>query len=300
MKLPLKIITAGILIISSFLLSTSCKNEHLEKDKATYTLLQGDWITDYKPNGMDLFHGHSTVFSFEDSLCSTENPFFEFNRFKIRENIVHIWSYGVHRKIIYHQYKILALNKKWLRIVSADSLKKGSKHDTLVLRKLQQENTILPDKISFFSSPCFGTCPSFCMEVDRSKNVRFYGRHHVDAMEGRKGKLSEKQYNMLVRLIRQLPIRTMKNHYDCHWTDDQTCCISIRHNGKWDEYYVYGYDKEPIELRILLNRFFFLSKTVKLTYDPAMDDSGFRAKQTCFKIEASQIIEPLPTTVFDK
>jgi hypothetical protein len=256
------------------------------EDKRDYQLIQGIWVSEdnstknHDPARIVIPLGpRQSVFSFQDSLCSVM-PFADFSSFSIRNKVIYVWKNNTHyprKKAIHRRYKIISLKKNQLLLIAMDARKHYS--DTLTLGRIKEKNRIIPTMISFHSSGCYGTCPSISLDVDSNRTIRYFGGGFAKKEGGYKGTISDQDYKVLLRLIHQLPLKTLKKDYAANWTDDQTCTIAIRYNGKWKTCRVYGCDQEPIELRLLLQRFFLIDQKTQLSPDSTVNNNNFKAYQ---------------------
>ena len=287
-----------LILLTIFLFQ--CGTTDLDRSKQQYKQLQGDWVSnDFKP---DIFHSSRSVFSFQDSLCSPLLPFFQLSTFKIYKDTIYVWQNDQHsiiKKNRCRKFKLVCLTSKKLQLIAIDQYTKDriknqvdgkGRSDTLTLHKIRSKNNIAPTKISFFASGCYGTCPSMYLEIDQFRNVAFYGRHHTLRKKGHSGRISKKEYAMILSHIHRLPLDQLKESYSANWTDDQTCCISIEHDGKTITCSAYGYDQEPIELRILFQRFIQLSDKLKLIPDHSIHEDSFIVEKTYYKSVRNQIM----------
>jgi hypothetical protein len=285
---------------SLFFLQSGCCDT--SEDERYHQLIQGDWVTkdlDTKTSrsGMFVFPlgPPQAVCSFQDSLCSMMYPFDDFSSFSIRNKILYVRKSDKHhqnKKTMHRRYTIISLRKNQLRLAAID----GS--DTLTFQKIREKNRITPEMISFHSSVCFGTCPSISLDIDSNKNIRYFGGHSSERKGSYKGTISDKNYKVLVRLIHQLPLTTLKEDYYKHSSDGQSCTIAIRYNGKWKTCSVYGYDKEPIELRLLFQRFFLIVLKAQLSPYSVNHDS-FKAYRVSNPPE-EKTVQFLPPVVLEE
>jgi hypothetical protein len=264
-----------LLIICLSFLAISCKTGN---DKPFIEKIQGDWITDLYEMASGSRH---VIFNFEDSLCTAIGAWDPYRSFDIKGDTLTIYQplqkdTAKQTKTNYCKFKILKLDDDSLVMSSGDIVTsalfeyyKGLNPKRIALHKIKEKNKISPSKITFFSSKCFGNCPSFTIEIDSSRKVIFTG--HSDAeIEGRyTGTISSRQYQLLLLKIWKLPIENIKSSYNAGWKDDQSCSIDISYDNKKLHSSVYGYDKEPIELRILIQKFFKLYSQLELKKDPA-------------------------------
>lgn len=261
----MKNICSVVLLMIVFLSCTS-KNGDLTKE------IQGDWVS-------DIYHSETKsfqyVFSFEDTLCSYLSPFGEYTKFAIhgdtllfKEIKYKIKDTSTDKRSFY--FRILTLTEDSLVISpcskSATELLQEYQcaSNVLKFKKIKEKNKIHPARISFSSSWCFGECPEMMLEIDSNRNVSYFGEHCTLKTGGYKGTISKHEYEMVLRKIRALPIDSIKRSYSANWTDDQACAVIVDYDKHSLRSFVYGYDKEPIELRILFHKLMELYKTADL------------------------------------
>lgn len=263
-----------IIVIVLAVTTLSCLNEASRTAPIiTAEQLQGDWVTASFPS--EIADSLPLIFCFEDSLCSYMKPWGNYTRYALRDDTLVI--YDRHRltdKPYSLRYEITGLTSKELRMVplqgqAAELLKRYREWtgDTLVLNKILPKNQIVPKRIVFDSSPCFGTCPILALEIDGIGNVKFLGTNYTGHKGGFTGRLSADQYAHLLRQIRALPLDNLKLEYAAPWTDDQTCCLMIEHADGKISSCAYGFDKEPVALRILFHKLTGLENMISLKAD---------------------------------
>jgi hypothetical protein len=288
-----------IYLISLIVFVVSCRF----KEKQTIDKIQGDWISDIIKSDLD---ERRLIFSFEDTLCIYGYAWGEYTRFEIKEDLLLIKEAKFNQRDIpknkkTYVFKILTLSDDSL-VISATTKETKElydhyvdfKADKIILHKVKKKNSIIPSKISFFSSRCYGTCPSILLEIDSSKKVSFYGYAYADKEGGYTGKISMKDYSFILNKIRNLQLDSIKEDYSANWTDDQTCGVVIDYQNKVLHSRVYGFDKEPIELRILFHKLIEVYKQINLQKE-SIDLSNFKHKEMYNKI-----VPPPPPPYFDE
>jgi hypothetical protein len=84
-----------------------------------------------------------------------------------------------------------------------------------------------------------------------------------------------KEYTLLLSKIHNLSIDSIKTEYEAGYTDAQTCLIVMDYNNKSISSEVYGYEEEPIELRLLFHELFYIVKTISLKEDSTINKLSF-------------------------
>lgn len=230
--------------------------------------IKGDWVG--KKDSSDDANKRP-VFSFNDSTGKLHVPWTDEIRYSVKANKVYIY-----RGTDSTEYKmsdtftILKINNDSL-ILKND---KDSIHQLIQLRKIQPQNYIRPSKIYFVSSGCFGSCPSMFLEIDSLGKLIFDGKLYTKDIGFYSTQLTSSVYNTILQKIQNIKLDSLKRNYEANWSDDQTCEIHILTGHKEFITTVYGYDKEPIELRILINYLMELYEHVNLKrYSPSQTAS---------------------------
>jgi len=227
-------------------------------------MILGDWISDVlQSNGQP----YRAVYTFEDSLCS-QDVFGDFAPYRITNDTLAIFSTDPSGG---GWYKIVQLTSDTLHLLPVNFKTKRfvndygrNNIDTLFLQKVRGKNSVDISKIYFTSTGCFFTCPSMKIEIDSSGNIKFWGEFGTIKEGGYAGILQSSIYSNLVRQIQNINLDSLKTDYRAGWTDDQTCCIQIKLKNRIIKSCAYGYDKEPVELRILFHKLLEIYKMVDL------------------------------------
>ena len=249
---------------------TACRSSKTNSQfELTHELLVGDWT-------MDPVESRNTpvVFSFGDTLCSYLYPFGPFTRYWVNGDTIGIESKEAHqengKRADYH-FQIHALDDNRIDLIplaenSRALLREAGMEgtDTFHLQRIQPKNSITPIRITFYSSVCFGTCPSMYLDIDKDGKVRFYGLNFTDPEKGHTGQLTAQQHQWILRQAVQLPLKNLERWYRANWTDDQTACITLEYTTNKVQSCAYGFDEEPVELRILLHHLMELYKHIEL------------------------------------
>jgi hypothetical protein len=275
----------------------------LKEEKTYIEKIQGDWISDIIPTD---WKDTRFIFSFEDTLCTYVYAWGEYTNFEIKDNLLHIKETRFDfddtiKKEQTYTFKIIILNNDTLqlnpltketRLLFSDG-KKISK-DTITFFKVKAKNNLVPSNISFASSGCFGPCPSILLEIDSSRNIKFYGHSFSKITGGYKGTMRPADYSFILKKIRNIELDSVKENYSASWTDDQTCGIVIDYDNKLFHSRVYGFDQEPIELRILFHKLIEIYKSIDLEKD-SIDLSDFKHEEMF-----SRIVPPPPPPFIQK
>jgi hypothetical protein len=274
---------------TTFLLSFICFliSCHTQVDKSYSTdLLKGDWIGSEQSQGNS--QNYTTFICFDDSTCLTSLSMRNGDiKYEIRKDTLCINGQANTKAIQLIRYIIVKLTTDSLVLRSAMSYQ-----DTLQFLKVRTKNNITPAAIYFASSGCFGECPIMSLEIDSSRNIRYYGDRHTSITGGFSGRISEYEYNSIINKIRHLPIDSLHTFYETQSTDQETLGVSIVHGNKVTRSSAYGHDQEPMELHILFGKLINLYKHASLKSDTSVNQNYFLSKQKVMP-------DLLPPTAFD-
>ncbi|WP_445956682.1 DUF6438 domain-containing protein [Yeosuana sp.] len=239
--------------------------------------IKGNWKTEY-------FKGHwketAFIFTFQDSTCTYLYPWGEYSRYWIDGDTLNIKEQILKKRNnvsggqITYKFLVDNITSENLTLKPiTDETKKlfayYEDHDfnKILLTKIKNQFDWKTERIGFYSTACFGTCPSMYIEIDSVGNILFNGENYTDKEGLYSGKLSKQELETIKSEINSIELDRLKKMYSANWTDDQTCGVIIKTADKTYESSAYGFDKEPIELRILFHRLMELYKNVELKKD---------------------------------
>lgn len=239
----------------------------------THEQLLGNWKTNYYG---DSWSKTAYIFTFQDSTCSFLWPYGAFSKYLINGDTIVI-DYIISEIKENHQIFKFLIDS----ISSTDMLLKPASRETKLLferseglesgiMKLQKVNTqfnLKPDRIAFYSTVCYGTCPAMFLEIDSVGNMYFIGAHYTEKIGNYSGKIPELIFARVLAEINNIELDSLQQFYEAHWTDDQTCGVLIQTKDTIYKSSAYGFDAEPVELRILFHTLMELYKSVELTED---------------------------------
>lgn len=95
------------------------------------------------------------------------------------------------------------------------------------------------ERIEYFTSACFGTCPQFKIEIDSDRKavytaVRFNLSQDFEAESPEgifEGVIDKDDYNLLVKKLNDMDFPSLQDRYKVEWTDDQTANLKIIYDG---------------------------------------------------------------------
>ena len=255
----------NLLVISAvvFFVVVSCNDQITEPIN-----LEGDWISEINSR---------IVFSFTEDRCSYIEPTGNFASYQLNRNEIVI-SDTIQRRenIKVKEYKFLIDEyKDDLMTLITDSITLNSHFqysdlshfDAFKLRRLSPLYENMFSSLQFESTRCYGSCPSMKLNIDSLGNINYEGRAYTEKNGYYTGKLSRKKLKTLIRKIDYINLDSIKPTYSALWTDDQTCILTINSNNRTVKTNVYGFNKEPIELRILFNELMELYKSIDMKQD---------------------------------
>jgi hypothetical protein len=170
-------------------------------------------------------------------------------------------------------FSVVSENKDSLVLIGPKILKRwfglinGQLRDTLVFSRTYPKNSGNFESIEFETTGCYGTCPQMKLKINKTGAVSFEGIDYTEKNGYYSGKLTGTQLNFVKRNLSYLNFRTLDEHYEAMWTDDETCKISIRLKDKIIKTSVYGFDNEPVPLRIFINELKELYKDIDMKKD---------------------------------
>ncbi len=268
--------------IMFIILAFGCSNMETGAQSGYARLIKGDWITELP--GDNEYHNMLT-FSFQDTLVSYPFSHGRLTRYTVLSDTLIIEKgedrlrYVDSLRHIPYRYKILKLNSKELQLspltLETKELLKFSRRmnfKTVNTRRIDQKNDLSIDRIAFYSSMCYGTCPSIYLEIDKNGNFLFHGRAFTDMDGLYRGKLPESELVIIERKIRNIDFENLKKDYQVNWTDDQTCGIKVITDKGVFSSNAYGSYEEPYTLRLLFDKLIEVYKQVELKPDSTVAD----------------------------
>lgn len=277
-----------IFILVPFIGLFGCSQRQTKVDILIQKKIIGSWNTEYYK---DSWRETALIFTFQDSTCSYLDSWGEYSKYwfngdtlNIKERIRKKRGNISGGKLTY-KFLVDSLTSENLFIQPITDETKElfhyRKEDNLAkirLSKIKEQYDWKIERIGFYSTGCYGSCPSMYLEIDSIGNLLFNGKNYTDKEGLYSGMLSKKNLDIIKSEINTVQLDSLEKMYAANWTDDQTCGIAIKTNKKTYESSAYGFDKEPIALRILFHRLMELYKSVELKKDSTVADK-FKFKQ---------------------
>lgn len=246
----------------------SCTENHAQTDSNSTKTILGNWKTEPYNDG---WRDASLLFTFQDSTCTLLTPWSESHSYKTNLDTITIIKKQEDEKLgpIHYQFIVDSLSNSYLCLkpIGKETMNlfyrfKDNNFDKIELTKIQEHYDWNIKRIGFYSSICYGTCPSMYLEIDSSGNIYFQGLMYTNKEGNYKGKLRQTQLDSLKSMLNTINLDSVDKKYIAGWTDDQTCAIKIKTADKIYQTSVYGFDSEPIEVRLLIEKLKGLYKEV--------------------------------------
>ncbi|THU41270.1 hypothetical protein FAM09_03945 [Niastella caeni] len=250
-------------------------------------LIKGDWIgqqqsKEYTEN--ETIYGCFADSTYQNSLM--QDTF----KYEIRKDSLYIENVDFEGNKTLNSFPIVKLTTDSLILLD------GVKQEyTLRFSKVHAKNKLTPTAIYFASSGCYGKCPIMYLEIDSSRNIRFYGERYTSATGGFKGRISENEYNSIIDKIRNLPVDSLREFYETSMTDQETLGISIIHGNTVTRSSAYGHDQEPMELHILFGKLINLYKHISMKPDSSVNSSYFLSNPNVMSLK--EVTVPSPSEI---
>ncbi len=280
-------LTALTILITLYSCRTKMENKHL-------ALLKGDW----QLNEADDEKGDwSSVFSFEDSICSI-NRCYSYTKFQLNEDTLTIFAEA---KFFYSleeskRFIIISVNKDILLLKIFSGFEKND--DTLSLTKMKPKNNFTPDEIYYVMTGGRGRSSGTMINIDSVGNFYYYGSYKNSDDKGYYGRLSTNLYRQLLNKIQQLPLGSLKPFYGSYDYDDVETGTCFKQRNKTVTSVTAGGSNEPLEFRLFSNYIFRLVERVKLESDTSVNEKFFSSKVEVQKIYMG--IDSLSNNFFKK
>lgn len=111
-----------------------------------------------------------------------------------------------------------------------------------VTNKTNDSNTGMKyniERIEYFTSACFGTCPQFKIEINKDRNavytaVRFNLSQDFESESPEgifTGKINKDDYNLIVKKLNDMDFPMLQDRYKVDYTDAQTANLKIVYDG---------------------------------------------------------------------
>lgn len=260
------------------LLMLSCTAPSTDLIQIERQLLHGDWVSDTSASRLSEVQ---YLFSFEDSVGSFPFSGRELVQYDLRKDTL---SFTLNEPGSTGQphvlYRILHLDEYTLRLVQLKNelpqyIIGGDveTYDTITLTKVSRQNSIVPKKILFASTTCFGSCPSMALSLYANGDVKFLGKAYTQQSGGYKGKLTGMYHERVLRQLHNLPPPgSLDTFYSVSRTDQAFKALKIITDSKTYQVGTYGHGNEPYQLTLLLQSLMELYKFSDLNRDTTVSE----------------------------
>ena len=110
------------------------------------------------------------------------------------------------------------------------------------------------------------------LEIDNTSNFYLIGAKYNKKIGFYSSKFIPDIFNLVGSAINCIQLDSLNQYYEASWTDDQTCGVLIQTTDTIYKSSAYGFDEEPVELRILFHTLMELYKDVELKEDSLIED----------------------------
>lgn len=272
-------------------------NSATSQNKAEMTIheqLLGNWKSNYYGKTLSKT---PFIFTFQDSTCSFLWPFGEFLKYSIKGDTIIIDFVLPEINEVHEIYKFLidSINSMDMLLKPASRESKllferseGLESGIMKLHRVNTQFNVKPGRIAFYSTVCYGTCPAMFLEIDSVGNMYFIGGYQTAKKGNYSGKLTPEIFDRVIAEINCIELDSLQQFYRAQWTDDQTCGVLIQTKDTIYKSSAYGFDKEPVELRILFHTLMELYKNVELT-----EDATVQQKLHYWNFQNDEYLEPI-------
>lgn len=260
----------------------SCAPRTHSSESKMKDILHGNWKTASIPG---ISKGRPFIFTFQDSTCTYVYPYGVSSKYwisgdtlLIKERTRKSGDLVTGGKFTY-AFLIDSISAQYLSLIpTTEETKKLFGYDpkqlcdTLQLTKINPVFDWQPERIAFYSTGCFGVCPSMYLEIDSTGMLYFYGGSFTEKEGFYSGKLSRSTFDKIRTEINCIALDSLQPLYQANWTDDQTCGVRIKTADTVYTSSAYGFDQEPVELRVLFHTLMETYKTVDLVSDSTVEE----------------------------
>lgn len=253
------------LIIFLALFTLSCNSSKKVKTPLEIKKeLQGFWLID------DTIKGDMKQFNlyFNDSICHVFYNQSNLNRYKIHDSILEL-RITSSSPIIGNRvrFKICSVNNQMLCLLP---LSKNLKEycakdglDTLFLHKVKPQSSLNWNRVTFYSTGCFGTCQSFIFQIKKSGDILYQGISFTEKEGNYTSKKDKEFYAILTDKLKYINFRQLKSEYSAPWSDAQTVNFAVETKSRAYLTSVYGNFEEPAPLRAFFDYIFSNYEKIK-------------------------------------
>lgn len=289
-----------ILLLNFIILS--CEKSQFSKQD-----LMGDWkletYTDPNENE-DYFDDMSPRVGISFGIDSIENFNGYFDYYPEDKKLKYIGNFSSYsiknNKIILDRGLFRKEKMEWeILKITKDTIFLKDKEENFYLKRINfsPSNPEDFDQIIFSTSGCYGTCPIRDISIDKNGNMLFYGEGYISPTGIFKGKVSQKQTELVFTKFRNANPLKLEDRYVAQVTDNPSLTTTYVKDGRIVKtIYDYGYTETPDELiwaylplaKLQENVNLIKMKTNSLPPLPNLELISFRTTETKFFLKKSE------------
>lgn len=234
--------------------------------------LQGDWITPRTPKT-----GSKSVPVFSFRGCQHRFSHSSLKPYSLSFDTLSINTYGDNS---HYTFKILRADQDslFLQVLPSKSGKRFTffeaydELDTFKLVKVKPKHKAKIRRIGFYSTACFGECPSMHFELDSIGNMLFWGKEFTNREGLFSGKITDSALVQIKRSIHNVPLDSQCQSHIAWATDCPTYGLKLI--TKSEEYEIEFHCNEYMhpEIHFLMEDLLELYRSADLKIDSTIDD----------------------------
>lgn len=246
-----------ILTLVLILIVISCKNDSLIGETNSLT---GDWKGEFSHQTTYGKENHVKTLTFLNDSIGSNFAGGGFAKYRIKDSILtfNYPQYKYKGQIIdgeKYQYIIKFKNTDSILVKPfSKNAQKDFNYNDVYFNKIDIKNNYRYKKIGFYSTICYGSCPSLYVEIDNSGNILFNGYRFTDKKGLYSGEIDSEIHKLLLKKINLIDWSKIKKEYTSNHTEAPTYKLRIQlENEELINCKLYGSNDEPIELDNLLH-----------------------------------------------
>jgi hypothetical protein len=97
------------------------------------------------------------------------------------------------------------------------------------------------ERIEFSTSPCYGTCPVFELDINADRKAQYHAISYNDTTGTYSAMIDRFDYTRITDILNYIDFPNLRDDYHVVWTDDQACSLTITYDdGKVKKISDYG------------------------------------------------------------
>lgn len=266
-----------------FFALVGCNVENIEKRpindaSLNFTDVNGYWSA-------DVGSGRSILLCIDSSNTCFFSPAEQLCEYSRNESDIKI----VAENNFVYRFKILALDNSKISLKVSDTKTKslltdfigiGKKYnvsiDTLHFDRLIQQNELVINEVLFRASPEQGDVESFYLKIDSNRRLTYFGESGFERLSGYSTDLNDSTFSELQKRVRLIDVNGLEESYSRNRTGQQSWDLIVKFRNSDDvNVSVYSQSSEPPELRVLINYFHDLVRTLDMRRDKSITPLSF-------------------------